>query len=134
PEEWMDSEGTFAKAFPIREITEKIRSGVLEKDLVKLSESFNKGKNFSPFENSGLMINGKFHTVKTLPHYQGTYTTLGDIILDLKDVPKEFLIDKEDITKEKGWNYLKGAKNEGRYNAAKDFHYNYSEGSMVFPD
>src|SRR5690606_30659180 len=40
----------------------------------------------------------------------------------------------EEVEKEKGWKYYKGSKNEPRYNKTLDYYYNYSEGSMVFPD
>jgi DNA (cytosine-5)-methyltransferase 1 len=48
-----------------------------------------------------------------------------------KEVPVEYYLDKESIEK---WTYLKGAKNEERYNKANDFYYKYTEGGMIFPD
>lgn len=134
-EDWLDSEGTIAQAFPVKEITERLYQDSLPKDLVTITTEFNLGKkDKSPFENTGLMIDGAFYTVKTLPDYSGTRQVLGDILINLKDVPKEFLISSLDVNKEKGWKYLKGAKNESRYNKAGDFYYKYAEGSMVFPD
>ncbi len=132
--EWIETEGLFANAFPIRETTENFNSRQLADDLVKVTNDFNKGMAKSPFQNSGVMINGNFFTVKTMPHYNGEYASIKDILIDSKDVPKEFFVDHNDLIKEKGWKYLKGAKNESRYNASKDFYYKYAEGSMVFPD
>ncbi|QYA24278.1 DNA (cytosine-5-)-methyltransferase [Gramella sp. MT6] len=133
-ETWIDEEGVIAKAFPVKEISEPIITEKLGSDLVKLSDNFNKGKKVSPFQNSGVMINGKFVTSKTFPNYSGEYQTLGEQLVNISEVPNEFLIEEEDINKAKGWKYLKGSKNEDRYNKAKDFHYKYTEGSMVFPD
>jgi DNA (cytosine-5)-methyltransferase 1 len=132
-EDWLDSDGIIANAFPVKEISEKIRRGTLENNLIKVSENFNLGKKTSPFENSGLMINGEFITVKTRPDHDGPMQNLGSILIDIEDVPEEFFVQDEDINKEKGWRYLKGAKNEIR-ETREGFKYNYSEGSMVFPD
>lgn len=133
-EDWLDSDGVFAKSFPIREITEKITTGKIGKDLIKVSNKFNLNEKLSPFQNCGIMIDGRYHTAKAYPSYNGPFKTLGDVLVDIEDVPKEFFISKEDVDKEKGWKYLKGSKNEPRYNKKLDYYYNYTEGSMVFPD
>lgn len=132
-EDWLDSDGVISSAFPVQEINEKIKKGSIDGELIEISKEFNKKGGNSPFENSGIMIDGEFTTVKLKPHYTGQYKTLGDILTDLKDVPKEYFISQEDINKEKGWNYLKGAKSEIR-KTKEGFNYKYSEGSMVFPD
>ena len=55
---------------------------------------------------------------------------LGDILIDEKDVPQEYFINPKDLPR---WKYFKGAKKEMR--KTPDGHvYNYSEGSMAFPD
>ena len=134
-EDWLGSDGTIATAFPVREISEQIKVGSVEGDLIKISEEFNLGEKNSPFENCGLMINGEFTTVKVKPNYNDIYRHLGDkdILIEVNDVPEEYFISDEDINKEKGWKYLKGSKREVRQ--TKDgFKYNYSEGSMIFPD
>ncbi|MBD1262799.1 DNA (cytosine-5-)-methyltransferase [Maribacter polysiphoniae] len=132
--DWLESNGVFAKSFPISEMTEKIITGEIEKDLIKVSNKFNLNEKLSPFQNCGLMIDGSYHTVKVYPSYNGPFKTLGDVLVDIEDVPNEFFISKEDVEKEKGWKYLKGSKNEPRYNKALDYYYNYTEGSMIFPD
>ena len=76
------------------------------------------------------MINREFFTAKVFPDYNGKITTIGDILLPEKDVPEEFFVNGE----YEKWEYLKGAKSEKRYNKSRDFYYNYTEGSMVFPD
>lgn len=134
-EDWLDADGVIADAFPVKEISEKIHKGFIDSDLVSVSETFNLNGKLSPFQNCGVMINGEFTTVKTKPNYNGATRNLGDkdILIHLKDVPEDFFISDEDINKVKGWKYLKGSKSEVR--TTKDgFKYNYSEGSMIFPD
>jgi len=135
---WMDIKGTLAKGFKIRDIIDdniktfnlvESLSNISEKEIEKISKNFGKNQKTSPFENSGVFINGKVRTVKTYPNYSGEYKKLIDII-EKDKVEDSFYIDKNDIAK---WNYLKGAKKEKRI--TKDgFEYNYSEGGMVFPD
>ena len=135
---WMNTKGALAKGFKVKDIEDKnIRtfnliegfSVISEKEIEKISEDFGKNIKKSPFENSGVFINGKVRTVKTYPDYSGKHKKLIDII-DKGKVDDSFYIDKNDIAK---WNYLKGAKKEKRI--TKDgFEYNYSEGGMIFPD
>lgn len=133
-EDWLDTDGIFAQTFPIQALSEESIVEKIEADLISISNTFNAGKKQSPFKNSGMMIDGVYITAKSHPRYSGPFTTLGDILLPLDKVPEDFFIPEEVIGKEKGWKYLKGAKNESRYNKAQNFYYNYSEGSMTFPD
>ena len=132
-EDWLDSDGVIATAFPVREISEPVTRGNVEGDLINISEEFNLGEKNSPFENCGLMINGEFITAKTKPDYNGLKQTLGSKLINIQEVPKEFFIPEEDIHKPKGWKYLKGSKSEIRQ-TKEGFKYNYGEGSMIFPD
>lgn len=132
-EDWLDSDGIIASAFPVKEIGNEIVTGSIDTDLIKISEEFNLGSKDSPFKNSGLMIDGKFITAKTVPAFNGPRQTLGDKLTDFEEVPEEFFISDEDVNKSKGWKYLKGAKREVR-ETKEGFKYNYSEGSMIFPD
>ncbi|MDT7828886.1 DNA (cytosine-5-)-methyltransferase [Pricia sp. S334] len=132
--DWLDSYGTFAKAFPIETLNGTITMGTFEKDLVKVSDTFNLNQKFSPFKNCGLMVEGQFWTAKPYPAYKGEFQVLGDILVAPEAVPEAFFISQEDVDRKKGWKYLKGAKNESRYNKKFGFHYRYSEGRMVFPD
>jgi len=132
-EDWLDSDGIIATAFPVREINEQIKRGFVEGELNTISEVFNLEGKDSPFENCGVMINGEYTTVKVKPQYDGQHTTLRDVLIDIDDVPEEFFISIEDVNKEKGWKYHKGSKSEIR--ETKDgYKYNYSEGGMIFPD
>jgi len=130
PSDWILSEGTLAKAFPVlSENTLFPTKFELNGDIVSISKNFNKKGTSGFFENTGLMINGQVTTIKTQPNYLGKFTILRDLIQN-GEVTSDFYIDKNDLEK---WIYLKGPKKEMRTNA-QGFEYNYSEGGMVFPD
>jgi DNA (cytosine-5)-methyltransferase 1 len=129
--EWLFEDGITAKAFPGKSSNANLNHGVLGKDLVEVSDHFNKGQKLSPFMNTGVMIEGNFWSQKYEPDYYGEYKTLGDILIPEKEVPEDFYLEDNSLDK---WAYLKGAKNEKRYNKANDFWYNYNEGKMIFPD
>jgi len=127
-DDWLIEEGTIANAFPIKKIN-PIFEFKLKGDLVEITNNFNKNRKLSPFQNTGLLINGKVFTSKTKPHYDGKKTVLGDILQN-GEVTPEFFIDKDDLDR---WKYLKGAKKQKR--KTKDgYEYNYSEGAMIYPD
>ena len=126
---WMSTKGTIANAFPIVPPTKIDVTFKLEEDLVTLSESFNNEGKLSPFLNTGVFCNGTVYTSKTVPKQLSKKTVLEDILQN-EEVTPEFYIDEKDIHK---WEYLKGSKKEVR-TAKSGFTYNYSEGSMVFPD
>ena len=65
----------------------------LEEDLKNISDKFNLSKKTSLFQNTGIIIKNKVYTIKTIPNYSGPQTTLRDILINDKDVPKEFFID-----------------------------------------
>jgi DNA (cytosine-5)-methyltransferase 1 len=131
PEKYILNESVISKAFPISKANkdEKLRSFNLEGDIVELSANFNKTAQDGKFENAGHMIDGKVFTLKTLPNYDGEYTTLRDIIIKGK-VEDTYYIKEDQLDK---WNYLKGAKKEIRKNSS-GFEYHYTEGGMIFPD
>ena len=98
-------------------------------DPVMLSETFNvdtAGK--QPFKNSGYMNNGRVYTQTVSPVKESGGKVLGNVLLE--SAPEEYYISDSDMKK---WEYLKGAKAEHRV-AASGFSYNYTEGSMVYPD
>jgi DNA (cytosine-5)-methyltransferase 1 len=127
--DWITSEGTIANAFPVGNEISKKSTLELVGDLVNISENFNKNGKISPFQNSGLLIDGLIYTTKTLPNYDGKRTVLRDVLQN-GEVTEDFFINENDLIK---WEYLKGAKKEIR-KTADNFEYNYSEGAMVFPD
>ena len=145
---WLDRDGTIAKAFPVKE-THTVEEFELKGNLIELTNNFNKEGNLSPFQNSGLLIDGKAITVKTTAHYQGKHTVLNDILQN-GEVSDDFFIEDRPLTKVKTvvnkddslrtistekqmWEYLKGAKKEKR-RTQDGFEYNYAEGGMVYPD
>jgi DNA (cytosine-5)-methyltransferase 1 len=130
PELWITSDGVLAKAFSIKENKTKIHEFFLEKDLVSISENFGKGLKVSPFENCGIMIDGKVSTVKVCPEYSGKHKVIRNIVVKEHRVPEEFFIDKDSLEK---WNYEKGAKKKER-TTKEGFTYIYAEGGMIFPD
>ena len=138
---WIEHEGTFAKSFPIHPlnilltIPHRLR-GPKDSDLADVSDNFNKGanpKSKSPFKKSGIMVGNNYYTYDTVPKYDGSVTKLSDVLLTPGKVPIEYLVEPESVMKEKGWKYLKGAKDEPR-KGTDDFTYQYKEGPMIFPD
>ncbi|MCD0455111.1 DNA (cytosine-5-)-methyltransferase [Chryseobacterium sp. LC2016-27] len=132
PSNWILEFGIMAETFPASTIDNHTQPSdfTLEGDIVTLSENFNIKGAKTPFENTGVMINGKVTTIKTASSYEGECATLKDVLVDIDDVPEEFFISIDDQEK---WEYLKGSKKEIRKNA-EGFEYNYSEGGMIFPE
>jgi DNA (cytosine-5)-methyltransferase 1 len=129
---WVFNDGTLAKALPIDESKSLFSKNLkLEGDLIKLSESFNKNGTFSPFQNCGIVVDRKVFTSKVSADYNGKRTTIGDILIPEKEVDEKFFIDKKSLDR---WKYLKGSKNEKRFNKKRNFSYTYTEGGMTFPD
>jgi DNA (cytosine-5)-methyltransferase 1 len=121
--------GFFSSSFPVQNEKQNIVEFPLNQSLQVISESFNKGEKLSPFQNSGVYINDLVSTVKTSPSYDGSTTTISKL-LQKNNIGDEYFISPADLPK---WEYLKGAKKEVR--TTKDgFKYNYTEGSMIFPD
>lgn len=132
PLRWITDEGTEAKAFPVKiEEGNTPKTFEIKGDIVEVSNHFNKGKSCFSFENTGIMIERKVVTIESTSDYKGPCLTLGNVLQDESQVPKEFFVPKEDLPK---WVYLKGAKSEKRVNKTTGFEYSYSEGKMAFPD
>lgn len=105
----------------------------LEGSLADISATFNtdkRNKGLSPFYNAGIMIDRQVYTAEVEADYNGPELTLGELLVDEKDVPDSFFISKQDLPQ---WEYQKGSKTEKRVNSA-GYEYNYSEGKMAFPD
>jgi len=129
-EKWISKDGLTQKAFPAN-IVSGFNYFELDSDPVEVSNNFNmENPKTSPFQNSGVMFDGKVYTAKTKENFKGKFVTLSDILISDKDVPEEYYVNKDDLKK---WTYLKGAKNEPR-KAASGFEFTYKEGSMTFPD
>ena len=138
---WIEKEGVHAQAFPIHPLgvlipMPKILKNRKDADLADVSDEFNVGanpKSKSPFMESGVMIDGQYYTYKSKPNFEGELTTLSEVLITPRKVPIEYCIEPDSVLKEKGWNYLKGAKEEPR-KGTDDFTYLYKEGPMIFPD
>lgn len=128
--DWLTKHGTIAGAFPVSNLGSLFISEIeLNGDLVEITNNFNKNGKLSPFQNTGMLVNGKIFTTKTEPNYDGDYSVLGDILQN-GEVTKDFFIDEKDMDK---WEYLKGSKTIER--VSKEGHkYKYSEGGMIYPD
>ena len=131
--EWLLTKSTSILEFPIQKDYSIKPEFEIKGSIPQISSyfSYNNPKK-SPFEVAGVMINRRVVTAKVLPKYTGKITTLGDIVKDTneKEVPEEFFLQENEIEK---WKILKCKKNQSR--KSKNGHvYNYSEGSMPFPD
>lgn len=132
-DDWVLRDGLFAEAFPIAMKDTTPSTFSINGDLAAITENFNAGKTSgtSIFQNAGIMMARKVWTTATTPVYEGTYTTIGDVILPSEKVPKQFFVTPDQVPQ---WEYLKGGKREVRTNKSNGFKYNYNEGPMVFPD
>ncbi|MFC4721581.1 DNA (cytosine-5-)-methyltransferase [Geojedonia litorea] len=145
--------GVLSKAFPIKNFEYSIVSRGIDNDIQLLTKEFNLEKIKNPFFNTGLMLDGTYHTAKTEPNYYGEITNLGDIVIrPLSEIDKSYIINprkklKEPLVKVQidgrkmvlnteldMWKYLKGTKKEYRRNKALGYDYQYAEGAMSFPD
>lgn len=132
PSNWIMEFGIIAEAFPVSTVDNKTQPSefTLLGDIVELSDNFNAKGGKTPFENTGVMIDGKVTTIKTVANFEGESSTLKDVLIELDKVPQDFFVPADDREK---WEYLKGAKKEIRKNAS-GFEYSYSEGGMIFPE
>lgn len=131
PRDWIFKIGTLAHAFKIDPFRCSLHNQFeIKGKLWEISEEFNKKKNPNPFQNCGIMIDRRVITSKVHPEFKGKKINLGDVLVPEETVPEGFFING---TLEK-WSYLKGAKNEKRFNKTRNAYYPYNEGSMIFPD
>ena len=129
--DWLTKKGVLVDAFPIEREQPMHKEFAVEGTQVDITNNFSADKpTLSPFDNAGVMVNRQVTTAHVIPSYDGPYSTLGEVLIDEKDVPEEFFIPK---SKMKDWKYLKGAKREERKSASGHVYF-YTEGSMTFPD
>ncbi len=137
PTEWLNGNGVMNRAFPMNLEKEIESPFIIKGDLADISENhedYNPKK--SPFDTVGIMIDDKSFSAKGIPAFDEEralhnihHKTLGDVLIDERDVPDEFYL-KGVMDK---WEYMKGSKKEERTTSA-GYTYCYSEGAMVFPD
>jgi len=128
---WIIDKSLFNNFFKVK-IKTNFSNFKIEGDLAFISENFSKNNSKkSPFEDCGICIDRNVTTVKTTPEFNGDRTLLKHIIEDEdEEKHKEYYINEDNFDK---WKYLKGAKREKRVTGS-GFEYDYTEGSMVFPD
>ncbi len=130
PVKMVNQTGTFARAFPIQPVSD-LASVHLSADPVDITSSFGVGSAKSPFLNAGVYVNGTAYTAKVeLAELTGG-ATLGSCVSPDSEVPEEFWVSDEKLEE---WKRLKGKKTITRVHKASGFVFNYSEGSMAFPD
>lgn len=129
PLKWLLEDGVMPVAFPI--------AGHGPVDTIDLPHAEDVSRKLktkggkTPFENAGVMIDGKVYTTRIEPSHKGKRTLLKHIIIkDEKRIGDEFFISKEKLG---GWKALKDGKKERR-KSKNGFEYDYSEGPMAFPD
>lgn len=130
--EWIFQSSVIGKAFAARpKEGSSISEFNIQGTLPEVTQKFNKdAAKTSPFKDAGLMVARHVWTQEVSPVYEGTRLTLGQIVVDESEVPKEFFIDEKALEE---WKYLKGPKSEMR-KTSEGFEYHYSEGGMAFPD
>lgn len=131
PRQRIYESGVLAEALPVKANNDALEKVIIDENPELVSDSFNVGKQSSPFHNSGVFIDGVAYTVKTDADYSGQRASLADVLVNDSEVPEEYWIADEDLGQ---WVYLKGAKNVERVHKTTGFKYNYSEGKMAFPD
>lgn len=134
PYEYIVKKGVLARALPVSPTQLDCAEIEILEDVELLSKTFNKISGAkSPFSNSGVYVNGVAYTLKTESklHKATKFLTLGDVIQPDGEVASEFYISERQI---RDWKYLKGAKSIERIHKESGTKYNYSEGSMAFPD
>ncbi|MBC1282760.1 DNA (cytosine-5-)-methyltransferase [Listeria welshimeri] len=125
-EEIIYNDGLFARGFPIENQPYKNRfvSDIISEDIVSVSDNFS-----SSIFNTGVMRNGKFTSIETLPVSEKPIP-LKDILQPESEVDDKYYLNEDDILKFKT---LRSAKKIQRISA--DGHmYTFSEGSMSETD
>ena len=131
------NETILGKAFPVyADDIDTIKTTHITDDIAYVSEHFGKDTTKAWFENAGMLFtNGECVTAKVKAKYDGTFVTLGDIVLKENDsyrntITEDYYLSDEDIVK---WEYSKGYKRIEKINK-QGLAYMYSEGAMSFPD
>ena len=131
PGTYLAKDGILARALPIQKITELLDEVDLTQEADEISSRFNKGKDRSPFLNSGVYVDGVAYTVKSQAKLATSAKVLGDVLQPDSQVPDEYWVEEKRL---KEWKYLKGAKSIERTHKGSGATYNYAEGKMAFPD
>ncbi len=159
--DWLFNDGILAESFP-SEIVGDVKSFLLEDNVLDITKNFSEGK----FLNSGVMHNKKvvtcdFTSNKPKEVVFSTHNSLGDVLVNHKEVATEFFVDnnkklKKPLIKSQKpgielsyidlnnndeavlcteldkWKYLKGRKAEQRTSSKGVFY--YAEGPLKLND
>lgn len=121
--------GIMAEAFPILSL-DGIHRFDIYPDPADNTDKFGLKMKTSPFATGGVMQDYVVLTGKVAENYRGDTCVLGDILVEIDDVPEAYFVDEDKLS---DWKYLKGGKTIMR--TSKSGHeYKYSEGAMAFPD
>jgi len=155
-ESWIRESGIIQKAFPaVIKSSGLSEPKTLKGDLHTISEKFNFGSNKlsrAPFENAGVYHREKYITYDVKSIYEDSQSTLGDVLIDISDVPNEFIISREfglanaledyenihpsfieRVPALEKWLIEKGSKKRERM-SKEGVKYVFAEGKMTFPD
>lgn len=125
---FITNESLFAVTFPIN--IEKFKLQKLNNDILAYDDTVNMTEHFhAKFKKSGVMINGEIFTQDYEPINVVHHITLGHILENNQDL-NQYYLNENQITNMKK---AKGSKKIKRENPIGGT-YNYSEGSMSFPD
>jgi DNA (cytosine-5)-methyltransferase 1 len=137
-EDYLAKVGVMASAFPVKDTMGLQGSFSLDTDPVRISSRFRlidvdgQVDARSPFQNAGIIVNGRVTTIKVASAYKGRTVTLGDVIkeTDEMSVPHCYYITPNELKK---WEAEKGSHRFER--TSKSGHaYTFSEGALPFPD
>ena len=123
--------GILARALPLENLEGEIKTIDLSAEVEEISSRFNKGKEKSPFLNSGYFSGSTAYTIKTFAKLSPNPMLLGDVLQPDSVLADEFWVQESRL---KEWKYLKGAKSIERTHKGSGVTYNYAEGKMAFPD
>lgn len=143
----LSEKSFFAETFKVDNVEKKnITECDLPDELGHISDLFK-----FEFENTGIMVDGKIYTTKTIPNYNGKVITLGDI-METGEVEEKFFVPEEKIyytdkdinssnetngklpkEQRQTWQYVKGGKKLLR-KASNGHEYVYSEGPIALFD
>jgi len=125
--EWLQKKGFFASEFHVRqEPVDHDEPDAFTQTVQEISDSF-----AFKFHNAGVMSEGRIYTLKVAPIHQPA-ATLGSILQ--KKVDEYYYVPEKDITKARGWAYVKGSKREERTSKATGYKYYFTEGAIPFPE
>lgn len=126
--EWLVKSGTLARALKVEDTVTSANFDEfsIDGELDVISETFDLGGAKSPFLSSGIMVNRHVITCQVTPKKKKPKTLRS--VLTKKPIPDEFLVENPEP-----WSDLKKGGSIQRTHSS-GFTYNYSEGSMAFPD